>query len=548
MRAADLDLRELLQTDPCGHIRFAGQRALILDTTALGLLRKELIETVGIAVARGILTRLGFAHGWRTAEALKELPWDSERDFLTAGARIHTLQGQVIVQGRPDSPDFAEAVWKDSYEAEQHLLHVGRADEPVCWTLVGFASGYMTFAHKRRIICLEQQCRGKGDAVCRVVGKPVEEWGPEIDADLPYYEKGCMNEALQRLADELKQTERKLRVQRRALTLAGAPPEDPSGIIAQSESMRRVLELARKAAAVEASVLVTGESGVGKERVARLIHDASARAQGAFVAVNCGAVTETLLESELFGHVRGAFTGATQDRPGLFEAASGGTLFLDEVGELPPPMQVKLLRAVQEGEVRRVGENKSRKVDVRLVAATNRDLAAEVEAGRFRRDLYYRLRVIELRIPPLRERKDDILPLARAVLAASAARSKRKAASLTPAAADQLLRHAWPGNVRELQNALESALALGTGDRIDSEDLPEEIRAARGAVPSNGQSLADLERSAILAALEETNGNRERAAGQLGIGVATLYRKLQQYRSPPPAPARPRLKVVRKRR
>ncbi len=540
MRAADLDLRELLEIDRGGIIRFAGQRALILDAIAMGLLRKELIETVGAAATRGILTRLGFAHGWRTAEALKDLPWDSEHDFLTAGTSIHTLQGQVFAELRPNSAEFVEAIWKDSYEAEQHLLHVGRADEPVCWTLRGYASGYLTFAHGKRIICLEQQCRGKGDAVCSVIGKPVEEWGPEIDADLPYYEKGSMNEALQRLADELKQTERKLRAHKRALTLAGAPGEDPSGIVAHSEAMRRVLELARKAAAVDATVLVTGESGVGKERVARLIHDRSARAQGAFVAINCAAVTETLLESELFGHTRGAFTGATQDRAGLFEAASGGTLFLDEVGELPQPMQVKLLRAVQESEVRRVGENKSRKIDVRLVAATNRDLAAEVEASHFRPDLYYRLRVIELHIAPLSERKEDILPLARGFLAASAARSRRKAASLTPAAADQLLRHCWPGNVRELQNAMERALALGSGERIESDDLPEEIRAARGAAPSTGQSLADLERSAIYAALEETDGNRERAAAQLGIGVATLYRKLDRYRARQPARRGPR--------
>jgi len=431
----------------------------------MGLLRKELIETVGAAATRGILTRLGFAHGWRTAEALEELPWDSEDDFRTAGARIHTLQGQVFAERRPNSAEFVEAIWKDSYEAEQHLLHLGRADE-------------------------------------------------------------------------LKQTERKLRVHKRALSLAGALGEDPSGIVAHSEAMRRVLELARKAAAVDAPVLVTGESGVGKERIARLIHDCSARAHGVFVAINCGAVTETLLESELFGHARGAFTGATQDRAGLFEAASGGTLFLDEVGELPHPMQVKLLRAVQEGEVRRVGENKSRKIDVRLVAATNRDLAGEVEARRFRRDLYYPLRVIELRIAPLSERKEDILPIARAFLASSAARSRRKTASLTPAAADQLLRHSWPGNVRELQNAMERALALGSGERIESDDLPEEIRAARGAAPSTGQSLADLERSAIYAAPEETDGNRERAATQLGIGVATLYRKLHRYGARQPAPAR----------
>ena len=194
------------------------------------------------------------------------------------------------------------------------------------------------------------------------------------------------------------------------------------------------------------------------------------------MAVNCGAVPETLLESELFGHARGAFTGAERDRPGLFEAANGGTLFLDEIGEISAGMQVKLLRVLQEREVRRVGENRSRPVDVRVVAATNRDLAEEVAAGRFRQDLYYRLRVIELRVPPLRERREDILPLARVFLAETARRMGRKVTGFTPRAADQLLRYAWPGNVRELENAIERAVALCSGSRIEVEDLPEELR------------------------------------------------------------------------
>ena len=196
--------------------------------------------------------------------------------------------------------------------------------------------------------------------------------------------------------------------------------------------MRQVVDLARRVAKVDSTVLITGESGSGKERIARLVHDESTRAAGPFIAVNCGAITETLLESELFGHARGAFTGATQDRPGLFEAANGGTLLLDEVGEVSPGMQVKLLRALQEREIRRVGENKSRRVDVRVVAATNRDLAHGVAGGAFRQDLYYRLKVVELHVPPLRERRDDILPLARVLLADAALRMKRKISGLAP--------------------------------------------------------------------------------------------------------------------
>ena len=242
--------------------------------------------------------------------------------------------------------------------------------------------------------------------------------------------------------------------------------------------MRQLVDLARRVAKVDSTVLITGESGSGKERIARLVHEESTRAAGPFIAVNCGAITETLLESELFGHARGAFTGATQDRPGLFEAANGGTLLLDEVGEVSPGMQVKLLRALQEREIRRVGENKSRRVDVRVVAATNRDLAHGVAGGAFRQDLYYRLKVVELHVPPLRERRDDILPLARVLLADAALRMKRKIAGLAPGAADQLLRYEWPGNVRELENAMERAVALARGSRVELEDLPEEVRQA----------------------------------------------------------------------
>src|SRR5581483_6208918 len=321
----------------------------------------------------------------------------------------------------------------------------------------------------------------------------------ERRAALGYYQKGCLNAALERVTSALKRTERKLRTRREELQRAGLDGEDPSGIVAKSDAMRRVLDLARRVAAVDSTALITGESGVGKERLARLIHDESARAARPFVAINCGAVPENLLESELFGHARGSFTGALGDRAGLFEAASGGTLFLDEVGDVPAPMQVKLLRALQEREVRRVGENKSRKIDVRVVAATNRELAADVAAGRVRRDLYYRLRVIELRIPALRERRDDILPLARVILAGCPKDGKRPT-GFTPRATQQLLGYDWPGNVRELQNAIERAVALADGTRLDVDDLPEELRASQppGYTSAAPRSLEDVEREYIL--------------------------------------------------
>jgi transcriptional regulator with PAS, ATPase and Fis domain len=305
------------------------------------------------------------------------------------------------------------------------------------------------------------------------------------------------------------------------------------GIVAESPAMRQLMELARRVAMVDSTVLITGESGAGKERIARFLHEHSCRASGPFVAVSCGAIPESLLETEFFGHARGAFTGAAHARPGLFEAADGGTLLLDEVGEVSPGMQVKLLRALQEREIRRVGENRSRPIDVRVLAATNADLASMVRSGTFRKDLYYRIVVVALRVPPLRERREDVLPLARALLASAALRMKRGARDLTPAAADQLLRHGWPGNVRELENAMERAVVLAQEDRVELADLPEEIRRAIPRPVSVGvdtvRPLGEIEREYIIASLDSNGGNQARTAAQLHIGSATLHRKLKRY-------------------
>jgi len=538
MRAADLDLRELLSFEPRGGIiRFANERALLFDAVALGLLRRELTETLGMTAARALLTRFGYAHGWRTAETLRQaFPWDSDDEWRKAGGRLHSLQGLVRVE--PLAPDttggpkpIGNSIWHDSYEAEQHLLHLGRAEEPVCWTLTGFASGYLSRAYERDIYCREERCRGKGDAVCRLVGRPLEEWGDAFAPDLPFYQKACLDAALTKVTDELKHVEQRLRMRRKSLGPASGARQRVSGLVVQSDEMQQVIDLARRVAQVDSTVLITGESGVGKERIARLIHEESTRAAGPFVAINCGAVPETLLESELFGHARGSFTGAVQDRPGLFEAAQGGTLLLDEIGEVPAAMQVKLLRVLQEREVRRVGENKARAVNVRLLAATNRDLTEEIHAARFRQDLYYRLRVVEIRVPPLRERRDDVLPIARAFLETTAARMGRKVNGFTPAAAHQLLRYDWPGNVRELENAVERATVLATRARIDVDDLPQEIGLAisDAFTPGDVRSLAEVERDYITAVLRASNGNRTKAAATLRIGAATLYRKLKEY-------------------
>ena len=535
MRVEELDLKELLHLDPQGGlVHFAGQRALIFDAVAQGLLRKELIDTFGVRVARGILSRFGYVHGRRLAEAMRsQFQWDTDEDWRRAGARICALQGLFRLEAGPGSFAMDGGTWHVSYEAEQHLLHLGRSVEPVCWTLCGLSSGYLSFATGKEMVAVEDRCTGKGDPACRVTIKSVEEWGPVVGDRLDFFKRGGIDTALEEVTQALKQAERRLRERTRALVRVAGVPDDPAGLVARSPEMRRVVDLAITIAKVHSTVLVTGESGTGKERIARFVHDQSARADGPFIAVNCGAISESLLESELFGHARGAFTGATADRAGLFEAANGGTLFLDEVGELSPGMQVKMLRVLQEREVRRVGENRNRPVDVRIVTATNKDLQIEVSAKRFREDLYYRLKVVELAVPPLRNRREDLLPLARLLLAESSLHMKRTVDGLSGPAADRLLSYAWPGNVRELANVMERAVAVAKRNRIDVDDLPPEVRlAALNSPLVDGliRPLKDIEKDYILATLEAKQGNRSMTAKVLGIGIATLHRKLKSYR------------------
>ncbi len=539
MRVEDLDHEELLELDPQGGvIRFAGQRALLLDAVAMGVLRQYLVDNFGLTAARAVLTQFGFAHGWRMAAAMqKEFKWGNDEDWRRAGPQIYALEGLFRIEpGSEDPLTKKGAMLLASYEAEQHLLHFGRSDAPVCWTICGLMSGYVSHTTGKEIYVLEDRCLGEGHVACHLLGRTREEWGDEHAEELAFFDSGrleaCLDVSLSRVTETLKTAETKLRAHRQALVRVVRDVEEPLGIVAMSPKMQHVLELARRVAKVDAAVLITGESGVGKERIARLVHDESTRAAGPFIAVNCGAITETLLESELFGHTRGAFTGAASDRLGLFEAANHGTLLLDEIGEVSSGMQVKLLRVLQEREIRRVGENKSRPVNVRVLAATNRDLALGVAEGTFRQDLYYRLKVVELNVPPLRERRDDILPLARLLLADAAVRMAREVSGLAPNTADQLVRYEWPGNVRELENAMERAVALASGGRVELDDLPEEIRRAfpKPVVSEETvQPLRDVEREYILAVLALNGGNQTRTAQQLRIGSATLYRKLKQY-------------------
>ncbi|HEX7086916.1 MAG TPA: sigma-54-dependent Fis family transcriptional regulator, partial [Vicinamibacterales bacterium] len=538
-----LHLAELLDFRPDrGEIRLHEQRVLILSAAALGLLRKELIETFGAGVARRLLLRFGYADGYHDAVNLRaRSAWSTPADGLRAGVVLHTLEGIARVEitrvdveaGRFE----AEYVWRNSYEVQQHLHHYGAATEPVCWSLVGYASGYASACLGEEVYFREVACAAQGASRCRVLGRLASAWGDELDALRADFQGVDLREEMDRLsaavrrqARDLARRERLLERRERELNLLRdrvARHARSRRFIARSAAMQEALELAARVAPLDTTVLVTGESGTGKEFVVRMIHDQSSRADGPFVSVNCAALTETLLESELFGHVRGAFTGAVRDKPGLFEVASDGTLFLDEIGEMAPGVQAKLLRALQEREIRPVGGERTVRVRTRVVAATNRDLREAVERGTFREDLFFRLGAFVIPIPPLRERREDIPAMAHEFLRRASARTGKPVRTISADAMTRLVRYDWPGNVRQLEHAIERAAILARGSRIGVRDLPPEI--ARG-LPSSGGETFDLrtnEQRLIREALAHFGGNRRRAAEALGISPVTLWRRLR---------------------
>jgi DNA-binding NtrC family response regulator len=332
--------------------------------------------------------------------------------------------------------------------------------------------------------------------------------------------------------------ERSLRTEVARLRKEVARPYRFENIIGRSVPMQDVFALIRRLSSSAVNVLITGESGTGKELVARALHFNSPRAKKPFVAVNCAAIPDTLLESELFGYKRGAFTDARSDRAGMFVEADAGTIFLDEIGDLTPALQAKLLRVLQEREIRPLGAQRPEKVDVRVLSATNRDLAQRMAEGAFREDLFYRLNVIEVVLPPLRDRAEDVLPLAEHFLGEAARRTAKRIHAFTQPALKILLAYPWPGNVRELENVVERAVALAEGDQITPEDLPSQVRERRSAdvlagALARGLTLAELEREYIHRVLQAEGNNKTRAAQRLGLDRKTLYRKLEEYQRGP---------------
>lgn len=542
------DLRRLVRfSTEDGLIWLAENRMLLLHTAAMSSMRKELINSIGIEQTRRVLTRMGYASGVRDAELAKKVRGDqSTVDAFVVGPQLHMLEGSVVVKPVRLDMDvetgkfYGEFIWENSWESEVHVGEFGLQSDPVCWMQIGYASGYTSAFMGRFILFKEVECAACGMNHCRIVGKPVEEWE---DADLytPYFEADSILGRLIELRSQVDCLRSKLE-QNQAPSLIGV-----------SAGFKRAYDLISKAAATHVTVLLLGETGVGKERFARALHQNGSRRDKPFVAVNCAALPHELIESELFGVEKGAFTGAHASRMGKFERADGGTLFLDEVGELPLPAQAKLLRALQEGEIERLGDERTRKVNVRVVAATNVDLHCAVKSGRFRSDLYYRLNVYPIQIPPLRERVADIPLLAEALLKKFTVLHEKRLTGITDKALNALKAYPWPGNIRELENLIERGVILAPHDAwIELEHLfpafdamqvegtginpsgaleeqkPQASAALCDAIFDSGLSLDDLESLLLRESVNRASGNLAGAARLLGLTRPQLTYRLRR--------------------
>ncbi|WP_449432151.1 sigma 54-interacting transcriptional regulator [Pseudomonas putida] len=545
-----------LLKDLTDRIRFLGaegkiwldeQRMLLLQASAMASFRRELIEMLGEERAKGFFLRLGYQSGLKDAELARKLrPDSSDIVMFLTGPQLHSLKGMVKV--RPQEMDidletghfYADIEWLDSFEVENHQSEHLESTQPVCWMLLGYAISYTSFFVGRQIIFKEVSCRGCGDLMCRIIGKPAEQWDDAEDF-MRYFQSDPIIEELRSLqlqVDTLNQ-----RLDLRAGQFYG---------IGQSAVYRKTCALIDKVAPGKTSVLLTGETGVGKEIIARSVHLLSERANGPFIALNCATIPPDLIESELFGVEKGAFTGAHQSRMGRFERASGGTLFLDEIVELTPRAQASLLRVLQEGELERVGDSQVRRIDVRVIAATHVDLAQAVKAGSFRADLYYRLNVYPVKIPALRERREDIPLLIEHFLEKFEASYPKKNLGLTDRALEACMRYDWPGNIRELENLIERGVIITDNNQSISVDalfahLSEEAQSigltqeghlvSQEVDPGNdwveqlidqGLSLDAIEQALLQGALKRSGQNVSEAARLLGMTRPALAYRLKR--------------------
>ena len=549
-RAASDDLRSRIHFCPrTGQIWLHEHRMLLVHADAQATLRKELIDTLGMDRARGLLTRMGYASGLRDAELARIRSQDcSDIDAYLTGPQLHTLEG--IVQATPVRLEldrmaghfYGEFLWENSWEGQWHRRHFGQHSEPVCWTQIGYACGYASAFMGRPILFKEVECVGMGHANCRIIGRPTEEWDDAAE-HARYFTPESIADQLIELQTQVVQLRSSI----------GDKEILPGDMIGTSPGFRRAFELLRQAGNSQITVLLLGETGVGKELFARALHAMGSRRDQPFVAVNCAAIPSELVESELFGVERGAYTGAQVSRPGRFERANGGSLFLDEIGDLPLAAQSKLLRVLQEGEIERVGDHRTRRVNVRMIAATNADLHRLVKEGRFRSDLYYRLNPFQIEIPPLRERKEDISFLAKRFLEKHSAIHGKTLRGFTDKAKRALLSYPWPGNIRELQNMVERGVILapgGTGIEVEhlftahaageaqefGLDMNGGLDLHAGgstaalcqAVFNGVMTLDQLEAKLIETAVDKARGNLSAAARLLGLTRPQLAYRLKR--------------------
>ncbi|MDM1280405.1 phenol degradation transcriptional regulator MobR [Acinetobacter indicus] len=533
------DLLDKIQFDTeHGQIWFEENRMLLIHSGIMGYLRKDLYQMLGYERTKHFFIRCGYQAGMRDAEVTSRLrPNLNEVEAFMAGPQMHGIRGmvQVTVNDLRLSHDqhqfYADFNWLNSFEAEVHLSEFGAADEPACWMLLGYACGYSSYVMGQTIIYQETHCVAKGDDCCRIIGKPLADW-ENANELIRFMSPDPVSDKIIALQAELNQLKQTIYTDAEAdYTMFNA--------IGESAAYRKVCDLLKKAAGSKVAVLLQGETGVGKEAFARGIHQASQRRQQPFVAVNCACIPPDLIEAELFGVEKGAYTGANQSRAGKFERADGGTIFLDEVIELSPRAQAALLRMLQEGEFERVGDYQTRKVDVRIVAATNEDLEQAVKAGRFRADLFYRLNIFPVQIPPLRERREDIPLLVNHFLKRFENLYGKTLPGLSDKAKNYVMSYEWPGNIRELENLLERATLL-TDDQQEiklSCLFPQLKQQAENSTSSNSIetlltedfSLERHEQEIILTAMQRSQQNISEAARLLGISRATLDYRLKKY-------------------
>lgn len=536
MKSENLELKELLRFDR-GFLTLLGRRVMLHDLHAFAMFRKDLIQSVGDTPARQILTRYGFFCGQADAAAMKRVfTWDSKEELLKAGPILNELQGlakNIIKSMHYDEAKNAflmEITWHNSSESEEHLTEFGLSHEPVCWILTGYASGYASYCLDTEVYFIESKCRAKGDRICTATGKDKASWGAEIEPFLQYFKSSGINRKIKLLTTMLQKRSQQLIHERKKHEMTEIR-NSPVFIESRSKTFQEIIYLANRIARFETTVLITGESGTGKEVMAKYIHRLSDRSEKPFIAINCSALPETLLESELFGHKAGSFTGAIQDRKGLFEEAADGTIFLDEIGDISPALQVRLLRVLQEKEITRVGENVPRQIKARVIAATNQNLEERILKGYFREDLFYRLAVVNITIPPLRKRKEDILILARHFVKKLSQKLNLPDLSLDAACIDVLQSYLWPGNIRELENILEYAAVICQQNTITQTDLPTSLLHAPKSILSDpaiyDKSLEQVEYEHIQRILKFTNGNQLQTAKILKISPSTLWRKLK---------------------